>query len=93
MLEYKKRQEIMEILYTSIEHLNRGYNHQIREYIDEGEYHLALDGIADACTKSNTPMPLAMFELFDELATDIDLASDPEFSDLIEFRKSRGMAP
>ena len=38
---------------------------------------------------SNVPMPPALFKLLDKLAINMDLASDPEFSDLTEFRKAQ----
>lgn len=89
MFDYKAAQEGLEILYASIQPLLGKYNHQIRKFIDVGEYGLALDGIADAYTASNVPMPPALFKLLDELAINMDLASDPEFSDLTEFRKAQ----
>ena len=88
MFDYKAAQEGLETLYASIEPLDGMYNHQIRKYIDVGEYGLALDGIADVYMTSNVSMPLALFELFDKLATDMDLASDPEYSGVADFRKA-----
>ena len=92
MFDYKATKEGFEILYASIKSLDRQYNHQIREFIDVGEYGLALDGIADAYMTSSASMPLALFQLFDKLATDMDLASDPEFSGVAEFRKAQAMS-
>ncbi len=91
MFDHKAAQEALEILYASIEPLKGKYNRQIRQHIDAGSYDFALDGIADAYTASNVPMPLALFQLLDKLATDMDLASDPEFSALTEFRKTHAM--
>lgn len=92
MFDYKAAQEGLEVLYASIEPLKGKFNHQIRKFIDVGEYGLALDGIADAYTTSNVSMPLALFQLLDKLAIDMDLASDPEFSDLTEFRKTQAVS-
>ena len=91
MFDYKATQEGLEVLYASIEPLMGRYNHQIRQYIDVGEYGLALDGIAYAYATSNVSMSSVLFQLLDKLATDMDLASDPEFSALTEFRKTHAM--
>jgi hypothetical protein len=87
MFDYKAAKESLELLYAAAASLRGDYNDQIRRFIDVGEYGLALDGIADTYITTNAAMPANLFQLFEKLASDMDLSSDPEFSGVAELRK------
>jgi hypothetical protein len=50
-----------------------------QEFIDVGEYGLALDGIACAYLDSGKTMPADMFHIFERLAVSMDLERDEEY--------------
>ena len=65
----------------------------INTFIYVGEYGLAMEGIADAYLKGNVRMPTDLFQMFEKLATLMDLNSDPEYEAVAEFTKIHGSAP
>ncbi len=61
---------------------------QAQTFIGVGEYGLALDEIAYAYLDSGKAMPPDIFEMFEKLATIMDLARDAEFEGVARLRAS-----
>jgi hypothetical protein len=59
---------------------------QGRTFIEVGEYGLALDSIAYAYLENNTPMPAGQFQIFDKLASAMELEKDPEYDGVARIR-------
>lgn len=53
---------------------------QIQEFLDVGEYDLALDNISHFYLEAGTAVPLAAFDTIERLAAALDTVSDPEYS-------------
>ncbi len=61
---------------------------QADEFIRVGEYGLALDSIAYAYLVNNKLMPPDQFEMFDRLASAMELEKDPEYDGVARLRAS-----
>jgi len=59
---------------------------QVREYIDVGEYGLALDDLADVHLKTGKPVPADIVQLFDALAMKMDVKQGDEWQAVAEIR-------
>jgi hypothetical protein len=62
---------------------------QGRTFIEVGEYGLALDSIAYAYLENNTPMPTDQFQIFEKLASAMELENDPEYDGVARIRVMR----
>ena len=54
-------------------------NEQVSEYIDVGEYGLAIDTISYGYVKNHTLMSAKLFDIFENLVKTMDLLDDPEY--------------
>jgi len=64
-----------------------GWNKQhADEFIQVGEYALALDSMAYAYLENNMPMAPDQFEIFDKLAAAMELEKDPEYDGVATLR-------
>ncbi len=63
------------------------YKDQAKEFIEVGEYGLALDTSADAFLQSHTFMPEDLYAVFEDLAKKMKLDRDPEYTAVAELRK------
>ena len=71
----------------------KGYfSDDTREFIEEGEYGLALDGIAAPYLRNNAPMHPDLFAFFEALAADFELERDPAWAAVAKLRQ-RGPNP
>ncbi|HTW73267.1 MAG TPA: hypothetical protein VME47_25540 [Acetobacteraceae bacterium] len=58
----------------------------IREFIDVGEYGLALDELAGEMRRSTRPVPAEAASLVERLATELGIDANDEYSNLSAFR-------
>ena len=71
----------------------KGYSaYYTKNFIEEGEYGLALDEIAFPYNDNNAPMPADLFAFFETLAADFELERDPEWAAVAKLRR-RGPNP
>lgn len=89
MFDYQNVRDGLETLHQAALALERYHKDQAKEFIEVGEYGLALDTIADAYLVSEVSMEADHFSLFEKLATSMDLASDPEYSGVAQLRKAQ----
>ena len=61
----------------------------MREYIDVGEYGLALDDLAYIYLQVGKPVPADIIGLFDALATRMDMGQGDEWRAVAEIRTAR----
>jgi hypothetical protein len=78
------------ILYETASRLDGWHKDQAHEFIRVGEYSLALDSIAYAYLNNGKSMSADQFQLFDKLATIMELDGDPEYEGVARLR-ARGM--
>ncbi len=79
----------LEQLYKEILSNGNVINSQIRQYIDAGEYGLALDDLADLYIETKNPLPSATLVLFDALATKMKMKSGDEWLAVAEILSTK----
>jgi hypothetical protein len=73
-------------LYRAASNLDGWNKEQALEFINVGEYGLALDGIAYAYLVNGKNMPADLFRIFDKLAVSMDMEGDEEFEGVARLR-------
>jgi hypothetical protein len=79
----------LEALYRASTEIAGADHRQVRQYIDVGEYSLALDDLADIQLKSGKPIPPDLIRLFDALATKMDIKPGDGWDAVTELRAVR----
>lgn len=64
------------LLNRAVRVFDHRYPGQIEEFIDVGEYSLALDDIAGCYLNNDVPMPPDLFDVFERLAVMMDVNND-----------------
>ena len=62
----------------------QAYRDHTAQFIDVGEYDLALDNISGAYLEAGTPIPPEVFDTIERLAAALDTLSDPEYGAVAE---------
>ncbi|GAC1340461.1 MAG: hypothetical protein NVS2B1_00130 [Bradyrhizobium sp.] len=92
MFDYQAVRKDLEQLHRAASPIEGYFKAQAAEFIEVGEYSLALDTIASAYLSNNLRMPTELFAIFDHLAQVMELDSDPEFDGVAKLRKVQGAA-
>lgn len=90
MFDYQVVKNDLEKLHQEASPLEGYFKEQAAEFIDVGEYSLALDTIASAYLSNNLRMPADLFAIFDHLAQVMELGNDPEFDGVAKLRAFQG---
>lgn len=86
-------QSNLSVLYKTASHLGGWNKKHADEFIRVGEYAFALDSVAYAYLENNIPMTPDQFEIFDKLATAMELEKDPEYDGVARLRAQAKEAP
>jgi len=76
----------LEKLYDALAMFAGVNRQQVREYIDVGEYGLALDDLADIHLTTGKPVPADIVQLFDALALKMGMKQGDEWQAVAEIR-------
>ena len=76
---FKKIEADLVVLHRATSGIEGWQGDLAQEFIDVGEYGLALDGIACAYLDSGKTMPDDLFQIFERLAVCMDLERDEEY--------------
>lgn len=79
----------LEQLYREILSNGNVNNSQVRQYINVGEYGLALDDLADLYIATKNPLSSATLVLFDDLATKMKMKSGDEWLAVAEILSTK----
>ena len=79
----------LELIYKKMPPCAVLYRDQIREYIDVGEYGLALDDLAGIYLDSKTPLRPGILALFERLATKMKMRSGDTWRGVAEILSAR----
>ncbi len=89
MFDYKTARTKLNTLHELALPLPGYFKADVLQFIEVGEYGLALDTIAGAFLDNKIRMSADLFATFEDLASEMELDRDPEYSAVAELRKKQ----